>query len=69
MFIKIIDSLEVNSGEHKYKYEVIDKKSKYNQCVDIIFSKKSLKLGKIMLVRVNKNQGYPQIVEVVENDI
>ncbi len=54
--------------EHKidgYRYEVVDKDSKYYECVDFIFSKTHMKRNHCYEVRVNENQDYPQVLEII----
>lgn len=54
--------------EHKidrYRYEVVDKDSKYYDFVDFIYSEFHLKRNHYYEVRVNENQEYPKVVEVL----
>ena len=67
ILIKIVTSLgRISQKNYKYKYEVISKRSKFYQCVDIIYSPKILKPAHRYLVRVNKNQDYPRITKVIK---
>jgi len=66
ILIRIVTFLEVVKKEHRYKYEVVDEKSNYYQCVDEIYSKKILKPAHTYLVKVNDNQEYPQVVGVIK---
>ena len=69
ILIRIIVSMEKTyQGDYKYKYEVIAKKNKFFQLVDIIYSKKVLKPGHSYLVIVNKDQKLPQIVKVIKEN-
>jgi ribonuclease HI len=46
-------------------YEVTDEASPYFECVDKITSKIEVRAGHVYLVRLNEDQGHPQIVEVL----
>jgi len=50
---------------YKYKYEVISKRSKYFDNVDLIFYKELLKAGHSYLVSFNKNCKNPMISKVI----
>ena len=55
--------------EHKideYRYEVMNPDSEYFECVDFIYSEFHLHRNHIYKVRVNENQDYPQVLEVLE---
>jgi ribonuclease HI len=51
---------------YKYKYEVISKRSKYFEKVDLIFYKELLRAGHSYLVSFNKNSKNPMISKVTE---
>ncbi|MFZ5855190.1 MAG: RNase H family protein [Chloroflexota bacterium] len=54
--------------EHKidrYRYEVVNEDSKYFDCVDFIYSEFHLKRNHFYEVRVNDNQEFPQVLEVI----
>lgn len=50
----------------KYKYEVISKKSKYVENVDIIFSTEMLRDGHCYVVVLNKDTANPRITRVLD---
>ena len=54
---------------NKYKYEVISKRSRFYQNVDIIFSDKLLKAGHSYTVTFNKNSNDPRIVSIIREII
>ena len=49
----------------RYRYEVMNSDSKYFECVDFIYSEYHLKRNHFYEVRVNKDQGFPKVLEVV----
>ncbi len=49
---------------NKYKYEVIAKASKYNKCVDVIYSELDLKAGHSYYVKLNSDISNPRIEKV-----
>ncbi len=54
--------------EHKidrYRYEVVNKDSKYFDCVDFIYSEFHLKRNHFYEVRVNDEQDFPKVLEVL----
>lgn len=54
--------------EHKidrYRYEVMNSESKYFECVDFIYSDVHLKRSHCYAVKVNKNQEFPKVLEVI----
>ena len=58
--------------EHKidrYRYEVRNSDSKYYECVDFIFSKFHLKRSHCYEVKVNRDQSFPQVLEVLREVI
>lgn len=66
--IRIITSKYLGSPHNiwRYKYEVISKKSKFYQNVDIIYYPESLRKRYSYSVRLNKNNDYPQISKVLQ---
>lgn len=50
---------------NKYKYEVMSKRSKYFQNVDIIYTEETMKVGHSYLVTLNKNTEKPRIVRII----
>jgi ribonuclease HI len=50
----------------KYRYEVMNSDSKYFEYVDYIYSEIYMKRNNIYKVRVNKDQDYPKIMEVLQ---
>ena len=55
--------------EHKidrYRYEVMNSDSEYFECIDFIYSEIYMKRNNIYKVRVNENQDYPKIMEVLQ---
>jgi ribonuclease HI len=66
LLIRITGSSGVVDGEHRYVYEVRNEESEYYGRVDKIWSKKVLRLTHVYLVKVNSNQKYPQIEEVIK---
>lgn len=53
--------------EYRYRYEVISKSSAYFGHVDFIFSNVPLRSGHEYYVKVNSNQGHPQITKVIRD--
>jgi len=67
ILIKIVTSLgRTSQKDYKYKYEVISKRSRFYQCVDIIFSSQVLRPAHKYLVRMNKNKNYPRIIKIIK---
>lgn len=70
VLIRIVTSLGITSQkDYKYKYEVISKRNRFYQCVDIIYSAQILRPAHKYLVKMNKNQDYPQITKVIKESL
>ena len=61
----ITDEFLATQRIYKYKYEVLSKGSRYFGRVDVIFSRELLKAGHHYEVRLNKQTGNPNIVNVI----
>ena len=62
--VRIITSTPIPKKPTKYRYEIISKRSPYFQHVDIIYGEQILRVAHEFLVKVNKDQKFPQIVKV-----
>ncbi|MDD3171641.1 MAG: ribonuclease HI [Bacilli bacterium] len=69
LLIRIINSLGPVDKEHEYKYEVMDENSEYFQYIDQAWTKITLRPNHTYLARFNDIQGYPQILEIIEEII
>ena len=49
----------------RYRYEVMNSDSKYFECVDFIYSTFYMKRNHFYEIRVNRNQEFPQVEEVL----
>jgi len=65
--IRIITSEYLNIQRiNRYKYEVLSKRSKYYQNVDVACSNCGMSAGHTYIVTLNKNQNNPQILTVIK---
>ncbi len=62
--IRIINSMSQSKQIKTYRYEVTSKGSEFFDCVDVIHSPTALGAGHELLVRLNKDHKFPQIVKV-----
>jgi len=51
---------------NKYRYEVINRESKYFEMLDLIYSELSMRRHHCYEVRVNNDHSYPQVVEIIK---
>jgi len=51
---------------NKYQYEVISKKSKYFQCVDVLYTKENMRAGHSYLVSFKSNQKIATLSKVIK---
>ncbi len=62
--IRIITSQRLKQKIGKYKFEVVSKRSPFFKNVDEIYSQETLRVGHEYCVRFNKDQKFPQIVNI-----
>jgi len=51
---------------NKYQYEVMSKKSKYFQCVDVLYTKENMRAGHSYLVSFKSNQNIATISKIIK---
>jgi len=62
--IGIITSMPTSGKPTRYRIEVTSKRSPFFGCVDIVYSKEVMRVGHEFLVKLNRNQLFPQVTRV-----
>jgi ribonuclease HI len=62
--IRVITSMPISCKPTRYRVEVISKRSRFFGCVDFVYSSEVMRVGHEFLVRLNRDQQFPQVTAV-----